>query len=63
MTDMARVAVKRKLGDSAGTLSYWRSRPVEERLAHLEALRAEFYGWGDEAGPRLHRVHRLLRRS
>ncbi|HEX3826183.1 MAG TPA: hypothetical protein VHV82_02810 [Sporichthyaceae bacterium] len=42
---------------------YWLTRPVQERLAHVQELRAECYGWADRAGPRLPRVHRLLHRQ
>jgi hypothetical protein len=38
------------------TLTLWRSRPVEERLAAVEFLRKQFHG----SGPRLQRVYRLV---
>ena len=63
MREMAIQAAKRRLHEKDDTLVYWLSRPVEERLAHLQSLRVEYYGWEDETGPRLQRVHRVLRRA
>ena len=60
--EMTITAAKRQLHESDGSLAYWLSRPVEERLAQLQALRVEYFGWDDEAGPRLQRIHRVLHR-
>jgi hypothetical protein len=41
---------------------YWLTRPAQERLAHVQELRAECYGWTDLAGPPMPRVVQLLHR-
>ena len=41
---------------SRPALRYWRSRPLEERIAAVEFLRRQFHG----PGARLRRVHRVL---
>ena len=46
-----------------GALRFWLSRPITERIEHVEELRAEYHGWDDgEAQQGLPRVHRILRR-
>jgi hypothetical protein len=57
-----KVVTRRRLGERESDVAFWRTRPAAERIAHVEALRAEHYGWVDGAGPRLQRVHRVLRR-
>lgn len=63
MTSIAKVVRRRKLHEPDPDRAYWRSRTPAERLAHLEELRREYYGWTDGAEPRLQRVHRILRRT
>jgi hypothetical protein len=58
-----KVVTRRRLGEPESDIAYWRTRPMAERIAHVEALHAEHYGWADGAGPRLQRVHRVLRRA
>ena len=49
--------------DADSDVAFWRTRPRAERVALVQVLRAEYLGWDDaEAGPRLERVHRVLRR-
>ncbi|MGQ0847042.1 MAG: hypothetical protein ACT4QF_23225 [Sporichthyaceae bacterium] len=59
-----RVARKIPLhGRDDAALRFWLSRPIVERIEHVEDLRAEHHGWDDgEARPGLSRVHRILRR-
>ncbi|MGQ0573511.1 MAG: hypothetical protein ACT4RN_04810 [Pseudonocardia sp.] len=59
---LAKVVTRRRLGECEDDLVYWRSRPFAERIAHVQTLRVEYHGWSDGAGPRLQRVHRVLRR-
>jgi len=40
-------------------LSYWLSRPSEERLAAVDKLRQQYYG----TTPRLQRVARIIQRA
>lgn len=63
MSGIAKQVARRRLDEPDDSLGYWRSRPVVERLAQVQALRAEYHGWDDAAGPRLQRVHRVLHRS
>jgi hypothetical protein len=35
------------LGEREPDVAFWRTRPAAERIAHVEALRAEHYGWVD----------------
>jgi hypothetical protein len=63
MTDMVKVVRKRKLHEPDDSLEYWLSVDPSERVAMVQELRAEHHGWEDAAGPRLQRVHRVLRRS
>lgn len=57
------VTIKRLHDRDRDDLRYWRTRPLEERLAQVEELRAYFNGWSDDAArPQLPRVHRVLRR-
>ena len=62
MADMVRVARKRGLHEPDDSLDYWLSVAPSERLAMVQELRAEYHGWEDATGPRLQRVHRVLRR-
>ena len=65
---IARVVHKTRLHETGTDAAYWRSRPPQERLRTLEALRREYHGWPAEASrdddsPRLQRVCRVLKRS
>src|SRR5262249_11608314 len=60
---ISKVVTRRRLHEPDPTRAWWRSRTPAERLAHLQELRCEYYGWSDGAGPRLQRVHRILRRA
>ena len=39
-----RVVTRRRLGERGSDVAFRRSRPAAERIAHVEALRAEHYG-------------------
>ena len=59
---IAKVVTKRRLDDpDTSWIDYWRTRPMEERLAMATELSQECVD-GD-AQQRLRRVHRVLRRS
>jgi len=62
VSGIAKVVVKRRLDDPGIDGAYWLSRPAEERVGHVQTLRADYYGWEDATGPRIQRVHRVLRR-
>ena len=51
--DMKRVVTTQRKGDADTPSSYWVTRPVQERLAMVEQLRAEFHGWTDESQPQV----------
>ena len=55
----------RRRGQAAADLSFWRSRPVSERLAAVEVLRQQAFGskTADDAEPRLQRVCRVVQRA
>lgn len=55
---VVRVVRKFSLAEQPSDFAYWQSRPMEERLEALEALRATHHGWDDETRPRLSRVLR-----
>ncbi|MGI9016458.1 MAG: hypothetical protein ACR2HR_05005 [Euzebya sp.] len=63
MGSMVRVVRRRQLTDPDDSRDYWLSVDPAERLAMVQELRAEYHGWDDAAGPRLQRVHRVLRRT
>ena len=49
--------------DQGNDLEYWQSRPYEERLAALEELRSDCYGYRNKPTPRLQRVYTIVKRS
>jgi hypothetical protein len=60
MQDMATVATRRRLGDPDDPwIVYWRTRPVQERLAMATELGLECTDEVPQSG--LRRVHRVLR--
>lgn len=63
MGGIARVVTKRRLTDRSPDRAWWLQRPAAERVAHVQELRADHYGWTDGTGPRLQRVHRVVHRS
>jgi hypothetical protein len=63
-----RTAVKKvSLQEAGSDAEFWRSRPPEERLETVEAIRREYHDWPedpeDEDIPRLQRVYRVCKRS
>lgn len=63
MHSMEKVVTRKRKGDVDSAWMYWVTRPVSERLAMVEELRAEYHGWTNEPEPRLSRVCRIIRRS
>jgi len=63
MHSIQKVVTRKRKGDADPAWTYWVTRPVSERLAMVEELRAEYHGWTDEPEPRLSRVCRIIRRS
>lgn len=57
-----KVVPRKSEGDDDHAWKYWVTRPVAERLAMVEELRAEYHGWTNEPEPRLSRVCRIIRR-
>jgi hypothetical protein len=51
-----RSVTRRRLREREFDGEFWLGRPAAERIAHVEASRAEYYGWTGGAGPRLQRV-------
>ncbi len=53
MNSMAKVVTIKRLHDrDRDDLHYWRSRPLEERIAQVEELRGYFHGWGEDEARR-----------
>ena len=42
---MQKVVTRKYKGDDDSAWKYWVTRPVTERLAMVEELRAEYHGW------------------
>ena len=63
MSLLDRVVAKKRRTDSDQPWRYWRTRPIQERLAAVELLRREHHGWVDGAEPRLSRVVEVVRRA
>ena len=63
MNSIQKVVTRKLKGDDDAAWTYWVTRPVAERLAMVEELRAEYHGWTHEPEPRLSRVCRIIRRS
>lgn len=59
---IALVVRKVKLSEQGNDFAYWQTQPYEARLAALEEIRREYYGWTDETEPRLQRVYRIVKR-
>ena len=53
---MQRHVTKKSLHDKDDSLAYWRSRPVEERIAAVEALRNAYYA----QNPPLHKTFQYV---
>lgn len=59
MTSMEHIVVKTGLRSAETERSYWLSRPVEARIAALEALRQEYLRLHPDVDARLQRVCRI----
>ncbi len=57
------VVRKFKLTEQPNDFAYWQTQSYEARLAALEEIRREYYGYTDETEPRLQRVYRIVKRS
>jgi hypothetical protein len=60
---IAPVVRKVKLTEQTSDFAYWQAQPYEARLAALDEIRQEYYGWTDETEPRLQRVCRIVKRQ
>ena len=60
---IAPVVRKVKLTEQTSDFTYWQTQPYEARLAALNEIRQEYYGWTDETEPRLQRVCRIVKRQ
>ncbi len=49
------------LGEEPSDRDYWLTRPVQERLAVVERLRAQYHDWTDDTRPELLRLLRVVR--
>lgn len=58
---MKRIVRKYRIGSQPKDTLYWRTRPIEERLAALETIRSEFYG--RKYRERLRRVYRVIKQK
>jgi len=63
MHSIQKVVTRKRKGDDDSAWTYWVTRPVTERLAMVEELRAEHHGWTYESEPRLSRICRVIRRA
>lgn len=60
--DHAAIAIH-TMGEEPSERDYWLTRPVEERLAAVESLRAQHHDWTDDTRPELPRLLRVTRRE
>ena len=60
---IAPVVRKIKLTEQTSDFVYWQTQSYETRLAALDEIRQEYYGWTDETEPRLQRVCRIVKRQ
>jgi hypothetical protein len=54
---------KYRLGEQPSDFAYWQTRSPQERLAALEAIRAEYHGFTNESQQGLLRVYRIVKRT
>ena len=60
---IAPVVRKVKLSEQSSDFAYWQTQPYEARLAALDEIRQDYYGWTDETEPRLQRVCRIVKQA
>ena len=58
---IAKVAVKVKLGEKKTDATYWRAQPIAARLAALEEIRREYHGWKEGEEPQMEKVVKIVR--
>ncbi len=63
MGSIERVVTRKRKGEEDYAWKYWLTRPVAERIAMVEELRAEYHGWANEPESRLPRICRVIRCS
>jgi hypothetical protein len=63
VSSIEKIVTRKRKGDEDAPWVYWLTRPVSERLAMVDEIRAEYHGWTDEPEPRLSRVCQIIRRS
>ncbi len=49
--------------DQESDVAYWRSQPLEARLAAIEELRREYHGWKTGEEPKIQKVCTIIRRE
>lgn len=59
---VVRVMTKYKLGEEPSDFAYWQTKSPLERLAALEAIRAEVIAWKYGINPGFHRVCKIVKR-
>ena len=59
---VVRVMNKYKLGEEPSDFAYWQTKSPLERLAALEAIRAEVIAWKYGTNPGFHRVFKIVKR-
>ncbi|MFT5193904.1 MAG: hypothetical protein ACI9EW_000676 [Cellvibrionaceae bacterium] len=59
---VVRVMTKYKLGEEPSDFAYWQTKSPLERLAALEAIRAEYNEWKYGPDIRFHRVYKVIKR-
>ena len=59
---IAMVYKKVSLKDQPSDYAYWQTQSYETRLATVEEIRQEYYGWKDDTQPRLQRVYTIVKR-
>jgi len=63
MKCISKVVKKYKINEQPNDFSFWRSKSYEERLYALEQIRQEYNLWRYNAGQRLQRVYRIIKRK
>jgi hypothetical protein len=57
------VVRKFKVTEQPNDFAYWQTQSYESRLAALEEIRREYYGYTDETEPPMVRVVTIVKRS
>ena len=54
---------KIKIDDDQGDFAFWQTKPYEERLATLEAIRQEYIAWAYDSKPGFQRVYTIAKQT